>query len=76
MIETFKDMKHGKGGYESVKLERTASQLLHQMKETASEDSLDSTKARVLGELSFCCECFILTVSQQTLKRYTVPLAP
>lgn len=49
MIETFKDMKHGKSSYESLKLERTASQLIHRMQETASEDSLESSKARVLG---------------------------
>ncbi|KAL5388231.1 hypothetical protein DPSP01_003219 [Paraphaeosphaeria sporulosa] len=49
MIETFKDMKHGKSSYESLKLERTASELIHRMQETASEDSLESTRARVLA---------------------------
>jgi hypothetical protein len=52
MIETFKDMKHGKNSYESLKLERKASQLIHQIQETASEDSLESTKTRVLGKAS------------------------
>ncbi|KAF2443042.1 hypothetical protein P171DRAFT_496364 [Karstenula rhodostoma CBS 690.94] len=49
MIETFKDMKHGKSSYESLKLERTASELIHRMQETASEDSLESSRARVLA---------------------------
>ncbi|KAK3208981.1 hypothetical protein GRF29_69g377215 [Pseudopithomyces chartarum] len=52
MIEAYKDLKHGthgKNSYESLKLERTASQLLHRMQETASEDSLESTRARVMA---------------------------
>lgn len=50
MIETFKDMKHGKSGsYENLTLERTASQILHHMEDKDSEDSLESTRARVLG---------------------------
>lgn len=53
MIEAYKDLKHGthaRNSYESLKLERTASQLLHRMQETASEDSLESTRARVMGK--------------------------
>jgi hypothetical protein len=51
MIETFKDMKHGKSGsYENLSLERTANQILHRMEDKDSEDSLESTKSRVLGE--------------------------
>jgi hypothetical protein len=50
MIETLKDMKHGKSGsYESLALERTASQILHRMEDKDSEDSLESTRTRVLG---------------------------
>lgn len=50
MIESFKDLKHGhgKGSYESVKLERTASQLLHQLQDKDAEDSLDSSRGRVM----------------------------
>ncbi|KNG52157.1 arm repeat-containing protein [Stemphylium lycopersici] len=50
MIEAFKDMKHGKSGsYESLALERTASQILHRMEDKDSEDSLESTRTRVLA---------------------------
>jgi hypothetical protein len=49
MIETFKDMKHGKSSsYENLALERTANQILHHMEDKDSEDSLESTRARVL----------------------------
>jgi hypothetical protein len=51
MIETFKDMKHGKA-YQSPTLERTASQILHHMEDKNSEDSLEATRARVLGKPS------------------------
>jgi hypothetical protein len=51
MIESFKDMKHSKSnGYEGLSLERTAGQILHHMKDRDSEDSLESTRARVLSE--------------------------
>jgi hypothetical protein len=50
MIETFKDLKHGKPQYEGPSLERTASQILHHIEVKDSEDSLESTRARVLGE--------------------------
>jgi GTP cyclohydrolase I len=54
MIETFKDMKHGKSSsYEDRSLERTAHQILHRMEDKVSEDSLESTRARVLGRYSF-----------------------
>ncbi|KAH7359490.1 hypothetical protein BKA66DRAFT_594137 [Pyrenochaeta sp. MPI-SDFR-AT-0127] len=50
MIETLKDMKHGKSSsYENLALERTASQILHHMEGKDSEDSLESTRARVLA---------------------------
>jgi len=51
MIETLKDMKHGKSSsYENLSLERTANQILHRMEDKDSEDSLESTRARVLCE--------------------------
>jgi hypothetical protein len=51
MIESFKDIKHGKSNvYEGLSLERTATQILHHMKDKDSEDSLESTRARVLCE--------------------------
>ena len=56
MIETFKDMKHGRSGsqYENAHLERTASQILHHLDGIKEgEDSLESTRARVLGEICF-----------------------
>jgi hypothetical protein len=57
MIETFKDLKHGKPtGHEKLTLERTASQILHHMEDKDSEDSLESTRARVL------CESFLLGI--------------
>ncbi|KAF2797337.1 hypothetical protein K505DRAFT_298625 [Melanomma pulvis-pyrius CBS 109.77] len=49
MIETLKDMKHGKPLYEHHTLERTANQILHHMEDKDSEDSLESTRARVLA---------------------------
>lgn len=52
MIETFKDMKHGRSGsYENLALERTASQILHRMEDQSNGDSLESARARVLGSL-------------------------
>jgi hypothetical protein len=51
MIESLKDMKHAKSSsYEGRALERTASQILHHMEGKDSEDSLESTRARVLCE--------------------------
>jgi hypothetical protein len=50
MIETLKEMKHGKSSsYESQALERTANQILNRMQDKESEDSLESTRTRVLG---------------------------
>ncbi|KAH3982956.1 hypothetical protein HBI56_147780 [Parastagonospora nodorum] len=50
MIESLKDMKHGKSNsYEGLTLERTANQILHRMEDKDSEDSLESTRARVLS---------------------------
>ncbi|KAF2662424.1 hypothetical protein K491DRAFT_764198 [Lophiostoma macrostomum CBS 122681] len=48
MIETIKDMKHGKA-YQSPTLEKTASQILHHIEDKNSEDSLEATRARVLA---------------------------
>lgn len=48
-----KDLKHGKSSsYENLALERTANQILHHMEDKDSEDSLESTRARVLGGFS------------------------
>ena len=50
MIEAFKDMKHGKSNsYDSLALERTASQILHRMEDKDSEYALESMRTRVLG---------------------------
>ncbi|KAF2125002.1 hypothetical protein P153DRAFT_379085 [Dothidotthia symphoricarpi CBS 119687] len=50
MIEALKDMKHGKSSsYENLALERTATQILHRMEDKDSEDSLESTRGRVLA---------------------------
>jgi hypothetical protein len=53
MIESLKDMKHGARSNSSTSggltLERTASQILHHMEASDSEDSLESTRARVLS---------------------------
>ncbi|KAF2200212.1 hypothetical protein GQ43DRAFT_82708 [Delitschia confertaspora ATCC 74209] len=48
MIETLKDMKRGKDKYEPS-LEKTATQILHHIEDKDSEDSLESTRARVLA---------------------------
>jgi hypothetical protein len=64
MIESFKDMKHGKSsGYEGQSLERTASQILHHMKDKDNEDSLESTRARVLckSASTFAMTCAVRT---------------
>lgn len=46
MIESLKDLKHGKSNsYEGLTMER----LLHHMESKNSEDSLESTRARVLS---------------------------
>ncbi|KAH9876823.1 hypothetical protein IAQ61_002184 [Plenodomus lingam] len=50
MIESLRDLKHEKSGsYEHLALERTASQILHHMEDKDSEDSLESTRTRVLS---------------------------
>ncbi|KAF5845411.1 hypothetical protein GGP41_003008 [Bipolaris sorokiniana] len=50
MIEAFKDMKHGKSSsYDSLALERTASQILHRIEDKDSEYALESIRTRVLG---------------------------
>jgi hypothetical protein len=54
MIESMKDLKHGKtNSYEGLTLERTASQILHHMEDKDSEDSLESTRARVLCKFPY-----------------------
>jgi hypothetical protein len=51
MIEAYKDLKHGKSSsHEKLTLERTANQILHHMEDKDNEDSLESTRARVLCE--------------------------
>lgn len=49
MIETIRDMKHGKSSYDNLNLEKTASQILHRMGDKNNEDSLESTRTRVLA---------------------------
>lgn len=49
MLETLQGMKHGKNSYESIQLEKTASQILHHMEDKDNEDSLESTRSRVIG---------------------------
>ncbi|KAH7072340.1 hypothetical protein FB567DRAFT_611728 [Paraphoma chrysanthemicola] len=50
MIETFKDMKHGKSSsYENLALERTANQILHHMEDKDSEDSLETNARAIYG---------------------------
>lgn len=51
MIETLKDITHAKGGthHDSGHSERTATHSLHRMDMKESEDSLESTRARVLS---------------------------
>ncbi|OAL03449.1 hypothetical protein IQ06DRAFT_324125 [Phaeosphaeriaceae sp. SRC1lsM3a] len=50
MIESLKDMKHGKSSsYEGMKLERTASQILHHMEYKDSEDSLETNARAIYG---------------------------
>lgn len=59
MIDSLKELKHGKSSsYENLALERTATQILHHIEDKDSEDSLESTRARVLGTshhiLAYC----------------------
>ncbi|KAF2035172.1 hypothetical protein EK21DRAFT_96936 [Setomelanomma holmii] len=50
MIETLKDMKHGKSNsYENLTLERTANQILHHMEDKDSEDSLETNARAIYG---------------------------
>jgi hypothetical protein len=52
MLETIKDMKHGKtNNHEPPNLERTATQILHHMEDKDEGDSLEAIKSRVL------CKC-------------------
>ncbi|CAN9079179.1 unnamed protein product [Alternaria alternata] len=62
MIETLKEMKHGKSGsYESLALERTASQILHRMEDKDSEDSLESTRTREDSRLAALKHLLVIT---------------
>jgi hypothetical protein len=69
MIESMKDLKHGKtNSYEVLTLERTASQILHHMEDKDSEDSLESTRARVLCEFPYMSNIrSVLTQSVQPM---------
>ena len=50
MLETIKDMKHGKtSSHENLNLEWTANQILHHMEDKEEGDSLEGIKSRVLG---------------------------
>lgn len=49
MIESLRDMKHKSSSYENLEMERTANKILHRMEDKANEDSLDGTRARILG---------------------------
>lgn len=44
-----KDLTRGKDQYGEISLERTATQILHHIEDKDSEDSLESTRARVLA---------------------------
>jgi len=74
MIETLKDMKHGKPSYDHGHhtLERTANQILHHMEDKESEDSLESTRARVLGEESPSYPPFPLYILVATSHTFSV----
>jgi len=77
MIETLKDMKHGKSSsYEGLALERTASQILHRMEDKDSEDSLESTQKRVLGGcILISVPTFLSDVLKQTRAQFMDRLA-
>lgn len=49
MIESLRDMTHKSSSYESLDKERTANKLLHRMEDRVNEESLDATRARILG---------------------------
>lgn len=70
MIETFRDMKHKSGSHENLTLERTANKILHRMEDKASEDSLEGTRARILGTSWLSLRDGLLT-PQRTLERST-----
>lgn len=52
MIESLKDMKLKSNSYANLEIERTANKILHRTEDKANEDSLDGTRARILGKLS------------------------
>lgn len=52
MIESLKDMKLKSSSYANLEIERTANKILHRTEDKANEDSLDGTRARILGKLS------------------------
>lgn len=49
MIESLRDMTHKSSSYENLDKERTANKLLHRMENRVNEESLDATRARILG---------------------------
>jgi hypothetical protein len=49
MIESLRDMTHMSSSYENLDKERTANKLFHRMEDRVNDDSLDATRARILG---------------------------
>lgn len=52
MIESLRDMTHESSSYENIETEPTINKILHRMEDQANEDSLDGTRARILGTCS------------------------
>jgi|SRR5690242_8358137 len=61
MIESLRDIKHKSGSYENLEMERTANKILHRMEDKVNEDSLDGTRARILGVYQSCPKSRLLT---------------
>ena len=49
MIESLRDMTHKSSSYEDLYKERATNNLLHRMEDRVNEESLDATRARILG---------------------------
>ena len=49
MIESLRDLTHKSSSYESLEMERSVNKILHRMEDQVNEDSLDGTRARILG---------------------------
>jgi hypothetical protein len=72
MLETIKDMKHGKtSSHEPPNLERTATQILHHMEDKDEGDSLEAIKSRVLCKCTHTRRAKRLLISQRMPERYT-----